>query len=219
MFLPDRAMARALLAFRTVHGRRWKAKLLLLWSTGRDVEQPDGAVLRALRNQGGPAWLCRLTTPRWRTIARLAAPGDPALAALSLTRAQDFHQSARLGMWIAQGPALHLLAIACELGLKAFLLAHGWSDDECRKEIRHDLGRALKEARQLGLAVPRHALDDIVMILGPAYASHRIDALVARGLSFDLDAALDSVAALLNAVSIAIGTDVPGDAHGPASFA
>lgn len=219
MFLPDRATARALLAFRNVHGRRWKAKLLMLWSTGRDVEQPDGAALRALRNQGGPAWLCRLTTPRWRAIARLAAAGDPALAGVFLRRAQDFHRSARLGMGIAHGPAVHFLAIACELGLKAFLLAHGWSDDESRKEIRHDLGRALKEARQLGLAVPGHALDDVVMILGRAYASHRIDALVARGLSFDLDAALDSVAALLDVVSITIAPDVPSDAHGPASFA
>ena len=219
MFLPDRALARALLAFRSVHGRRWKAKLLLLWSTGCEVDEPDGASLRTLRNLGGPSWLSGLTASRWRKIERLAAPGDPALAGLFLTRAQDFHQSARLGMGIAHGPALHLLAIACELGLKAFLLARGWSDEESRKEIRHDLGRALKEARQLGLAMPSHALREVVTILGPAYASHRVDALVTRDLSCDPDAALDSVAMLLEAVSIEIGPNLPGDAHGPASSA
>nr|QBM06448.1 hypothetical protein [uncultured bacterium] len=42
MFMPDHPTARALLAFRSAHGRRWKAKLLFLWSTGRDVEEADG---------------------------------------------------------------------------------------------------------------------------------------------------------------------------------
>ncbi len=39
MFMPDRASACALLAFRAAHGRHWKAKLLSLWSTGRDVDE------------------------------------------------------------------------------------------------------------------------------------------------------------------------------------
>ena len=50
MFMPDRASACALLAFRAAHGRHWKAKLLSLWSTGRDVDEADGAYLRHLRN-------------------------------------------------------------------------------------------------------------------------------------------------------------------------
>ena len=64
MFMPDRASACALLAFRAAHGRHWKAKLLSLWSTGRDVDEADGAYLRHLRNQAGPSWLRQLTPRR-----------------------------------------------------------------------------------------------------------------------------------------------------------
>src|SRR3546814_17508190 len=87
MFMPDRASACALLAFRAAHGRHRKAKLLSLWSTGRDVDEADGAYLRHLRNQAGPSWLRQLTPRRWRAIERLAAPGDPVLAAVFLDRA------------------------------------------------------------------------------------------------------------------------------------
>ena len=73
MFMPDHSTARALLAFRAAHGRRWKAKLLFLWSTGRDVEEANGACLRQLRNQGGPAWLGQLSPRRWR-VPRSARP-------------------------------------------------------------------------------------------------------------------------------------------------
>src|SRR3546814_2394242 len=42
-------------------------------------------------------------------------------------------------------------AIAAELVLKAYLLAKGWSDDRCRRDIRHDLEQALASARAAGL--------------------------------------------------------------------
>lgn len=88
MFMPDHPTARALLAFRTTHGRCWKAKLLFLWSTGRDVEEADGACLRQLRNQAGPAWLGQLSLYRWRAIERLAEPGDRQTALTFLDRAR-----------------------------------------------------------------------------------------------------------------------------------
>lgn len=121
MFMPDRASACVLLAFRAAHGRHWKAKLLSLWSTGRDVGEADGACLRHLRNRAGPSWLRQLTPRRWRAIERLAAPGDPVLAAVFLDRARAFHRGAQIGASIALAPTLHLLAISCELGLKAHL--------------------------------------------------------------------------------------------------
>lgn len=111
MFMPDRFTVRALLAFRAAHGRCWKAKLLFLWSTGRDVEEADGACPRQRRNQAGPAWLNQLSPYRWRAIGRLAEPGDRQTASIFLDRAREFHEGARLGAAVALAPALHLLAI------------------------------------------------------------------------------------------------------------
>ena len=209
MFLPDRATARALLAFRAAHGRCWKAKLLSLWSTGRDVDEADGACLRHLRNQAGPSWLCRLTPRSWRAIERLALPGDPVLAAVFLDRAREFHRGAQLGAPVALAPALHLLAVACELGSKAHLLGHGWSGDEVARAIRHDLVRARDEARQLGLPVPGRLLADFIWRLGPAYAVHRIDALVAGGYACDINAVLCETTQLLDAVAAGLSSGMP----------
>jgi hypothetical protein len=46
--------ARALIDFKTKHGRRWKDKLKRLWATGKDERHPDGALLREVRNEIGP---------------------------------------------------------------------------------------------------------------------------------------------------------------------
>ena len=154
MFMPDHPTARALLAFRAAHGRRWKAKLLFLWSIGRDVEEADGACLRQLRNQAAQAWLRRLSPRRWRAIERLAEPGDWQTASIFLDRAREFHEGARFGATVALAPALHLLAICCELGLKAYLMSRGWSHEEVARDIRHDLIAAFDEARRLGLPSP-----------------------------------------------------------------
>lgn len=212
MFMPDRATARALLAFRAAHGRCWKAKLLSLWSTGRDVDEADGACLRHLRNLAGPAWLRQLTPRRWHAIERLAAPGDPALAAVFLDRAREFHRGAQLGAPVAPAPALHLLAISCELGLKAQLLGHDWSGDEVARDIRYDLVRALDEARQLGLPGPGRPLADFITSVGPAYAVHRIDALVPAGYACDIDAILRETTQLLDVVAAGLSPAMPGDA-------
>jgi len=212
MFMPDRASACALLAFRAAHGRHWKAKLLSLWSTGRDVDEADGAYLRHLRNQAGPSWLRQLTPRRWRAIERLAAPGDPVLAAVFLDRAREFHRGAQIGAPIALAPALHLLAISCELGLKAHLLGHGWTDDALARDIRHDLVRALDEARQLGLPAPGRPLADFIKSLGPAYAVHRIDALVAGGYACNIGAVLCETGQLLDAVAARLSPTMPGAA-------
>ena len=128
MFMPDRLKVRALLAFRAAHGRCWKAKLLFLWSTGREVEEADGDCPRQRRNQAGPAWLNQLSPYRWRAIGRLAEPGDRQTALRFLDRAREFHEGARLGAAVALAPALHLLAISSELGLEAYLMSRGWSN-------------------------------------------------------------------------------------------
>ena len=139
MFMPDHPTARALLAFRAAHGRRWKAKLLFLWSTGRDVEEADGACPRQRRNQAGPAWLNQLSPYRWRAIGRLAEPGDRQTASIFLDRAREFHEGARLGAAVALAPALHLLAIfragARSLSYEPGLVERGGG----ARDVRHDL--------------------------------------------------------------------------------
>jgi hypothetical protein len=47
----------ALRAFKARHGRTWKAKLLDMWQSGRDANEP---VLRVLRNRLGPSGLARV---------------------------------------------------------------------------------------------------------------------------------------------------------------
>ncbi|NIJ15355.1 hypothetical protein [Sphingobium vermicomposti] len=209
MFMPDHPTARALLAFRAAHGRRWKAKLLFLWSNGRDVEEADGACLRQLRNQAGPAWLGRLSPGRWRAIERLAEPGDRQTASIFLDRAREFHEGARFGATVALAPALHLLAISCELGLKAYLLSRGWSHEKVARDFRHDLLAAFDEARRLGLPSPGRVLADLLAILGPAYAAHRIDALVADGYVCDFAVVLRAMGSLLDAVTAGLDLQMP----------
>ena len=209
MFMPDHPTARALLAFRTAYGRCWKAKLLRLWSIGRDVEEADGACLRQLRNQAGPAWLRRLSSHRWRAIERLAELGDRQAASIFLDRAREFHEGARFGATVASAPALHLLAISCELGLKAYLMSRGWSHEEVASDIGHDLLTAFEEARQLGLPSRSRILVDVLTSLGPAYAAHRIDALVADGYVCDFAAALRATGSLLDAVAAGLSLPMP----------
>jgi len=209
MFMPDHPTARALLAFRAAHGRCWKAKLLFLWSTGRDVQEVDGACLRQLRNQAGPAWLRRLSPRRWRAIERLAEPGDRQTASIFLARAREFHEGARFGATVASAPALHLLAISCELGLKAYLMSRGWSHEEVARDIRHDLLAAFDEARRLGLPSPGRVLVDLLTSFGPAYAAHRIDALVAEGYVCDFAAVLRATGSLLDAVAAGLSLPLP----------
>jgi len=43
----------ALWRFAERHGRRWRSKLRHLWYTGRDLNTPDAALLRQIRNNPG----------------------------------------------------------------------------------------------------------------------------------------------------------------------
>ena len=52
---PDQLAAVASFALR--HGLAWKEALANAWWTGSDCREPDGHLLRQVRNQYGPAWL------------------------------------------------------------------------------------------------------------------------------------------------------------------
>ncbi|BBA45322.1 MULTISPECIES: hypothetical protein [Burkholderia] len=55
--------ANALLTFATRHGRYWKKKLIDLWHSGRDEREPEGPLLRQIRNNGGPGLLVDFRLP------------------------------------------------------------------------------------------------------------------------------------------------------------
>ena len=211
MFLPDRAGARALIDFRNRHGRYWKAALRALWSSGRDADHPDGSALRQLRNRGGPAWLAGLDASGMSILERLAMDGDPGLARAFLRTAEEFLRGAQGGESVHPGLALHHAAIACELGLKAYLLAHGWTDEENRTCFGHRLDRLLVEVRRLGFPRPDRSFERFVVEVGPAYACHDIDALVASGMAIDPAVAHISVGTILKQVKASIIAMVPGD--------
>ncbi|HEY9579555.1 MAG TPA: hypothetical protein VIR65_06780 [Rhizorhapis sp.] len=69
-------------------------------------------------------------------------------------------------------------AIAAELVLKAYLLAKGWSDDRCRRDIRHDLEQALASARAAGLDAASPDLDGVIGVLNIYYPKHAFDRFV-----------------------------------------
>lgn len=75
---------------------------------------------------------------------------------------------------------LHQVACAIELSLKSFLQSRGWSDEQCRLEIRHDLTKALDAAEGLGFHPTYPDLHPLVAILSPYYCRHRIRNLAAH---------------------------------------
>ncbi len=53
----------ALQRFADLCGRQWKSVLTGMWGKGSDIEGTDGALLRQVRNQFGPAWLYSKDNP------------------------------------------------------------------------------------------------------------------------------------------------------------
>jgi hypothetical protein len=51
---------RALKAYALRNGWFWKQKLFADWLTGHDIDAPEGAILREIRNACGPAFLRRI---------------------------------------------------------------------------------------------------------------------------------------------------------------
>lgn len=56
-YVPNEEQLAALRAFKARHGRNWKTTLSAKWSNGTDTAEPNGHLLRQVRNQGGPTWL------------------------------------------------------------------------------------------------------------------------------------------------------------------
>ncbi|HJP68007.1 MAG TPA: hypothetical protein VJ846_03810 [Sphingomicrobium sp.] len=54
--------AKALSTFARRHGRYWKKKLAALWQSGQDSREPEGPLLRQIRNVGGHSLLVGFRT-------------------------------------------------------------------------------------------------------------------------------------------------------------
>ena len=76
---------------------------------------------------------------------------DAHLVPVFLENAQGFLRAGSEGPEPeAWAPRAQMLCCAIELALKAALIANGWTDDQNRREIRHDLMRGLKAATGAG---------------------------------------------------------------------
>lgn len=96
---------------------------------------------------------------------------DRHLAATFCENARSFQAMARRQQDRHAGTSAYYLAIAIELGLKAYLLHRGITDEWNRVHVRHDLTKALKCVRRAGLKDVPEGLLRLAETLSPLYAS------------------------------------------------
>lgn len=133
---------------------------------------------------------------------------DRHLAAVFCENARSFHAMARIQRDRHGGTSAYYLAIAIELGLKAYLLHRGITDEWNRVQVRHDLTKALKCARRAGLNEVPEGLPRLAEALSPLYATGALS----RGLDnpamvMSADDAHQVIADLLLMVEAIIGTE------------
>lgn len=95
---------------------------------------------------------------------------DRHLAAAFCGNARSFHEMARSQRDRHGGTSAYYLAIAIELGLKAYLLDRGITDQWNRVHLRHDLTKALKCVRRAGLKDVPGGVRELADVLSPLYA-------------------------------------------------
>lgn len=99
-------------------------------------------------------------------------------------------------------------AIAIELGLKAYLLHRGLSDDWNRVHLRHDLTKALRCVRMLGFQGIPHGIAELAAVLAPLYVSGALrSGMNNPELPLPPDAIDQAICDLLSAVEAAIGVE------------
>lgn len=98
-------------------------------------------------------------------------------------------------------------AIAIELGLKAYLLHRGFSDDWTRVWLRHDLSKALRCVRMLKFEGVPDGIAELAGVLGPLYGSGALRSGIKPNLPLPPEVADQVISELLSAVEAAIGID------------
>ena len=146
----------------------------------------------------------RVTRTRQRNL-------DLRLARAFAHNARAFHAMA----WtdddrVAARSAYHS-AIAIELGLKAYLLHRGFSDDWTRVWLRHDLSKALRCVRMLGFEAVPGGIAELAAVLGPLYGCGALRSGIKPSLPLLPEVVDQTICDLLSAVEAAIaivnGTD------------
>lgn len=122
-----------------------------------------GLIKRAVRDLG------QLSKP---SISRRRRPRpDRRLAKAFARNARAFHAMAWTDDDRVGSRSAYHSAIAIELGLKAYLLHRGFSDDWNRTHLRHDLSKALRFARMAGFRAVPDGIAELAAVLGSLYAS------------------------------------------------
>ena len=131
---------------------------------------------------------------------------DHSLARAFVRNARSFHDMGQTARGRPGGSSAYYLAIAIELGLKAYLLNRGITDQWNRAHIRHDLAKALRCARIAGLQGIPEGLPQLIEALTPLDASGALS----RGLGepswpMPPGAADQAIRDLLNVVETTLG--------------
>lgn len=127
------------------------------------------------------------------------------LARAFVRNARSFHEMAEAARSRASGSSAYYLAIAVELGLKAYLLHRGITDEWNRAHIGHDLDKALRCARMAGLQGLSGAIPQLAETLTPPYVSGALSrGLGEPSLPSTSDAAHQAILDLLNGVENAL---------------
>ena len=135
-------------------------------------------------------------------------PPDYTLAAAFLRNARTFHAMAWTAPNLSGARSAYASAIAIELGLKAYLLHRGFSDDWNRIHLRHDLKKALRCARLAGLRDLPLGLAELAAVLGPLYASGDLrSGAVEPELTVSPEPADRVISRFLDVVETAIGME------------
>lgn len=96
---------------------------------------------------------------------------DRALARAFVRNARAFHEMGQAAKGREGSSSAYYEAIAIELGLKAYLLHRGITDQWNRIHLRHDLTKALRCARMAGLRNIPEGIQEMAEVLSPLYAS------------------------------------------------
>lgn len=136
---------------------------------------------------------------------------DRALARAFVRNARAFHEMGQAALGRSGGSSAYYLAIAIELGLKAYLLHRGFSDDWTRVWLRHDLSKALRCVRMLGFEAIPEGIAELAAVLGPLYGCGALRSGIQPSLPLPPEVVDQTICDLLSAVEAAIaivnGTD------------
>lgn len=140
---------------------------------------------------------------KWRS-----RPPEQSLAVALVRNARTFHAMAWTAPDRSGARSAYASAIAIELGLKAYLLHRGFSDDWNRIHLRHDLKKALRCARLAGLRDLPVGLAELAAVLGPHYVSGDLrSGAVAPELTVSPEAADRVISRFLDVAETAIGME------------